>query len=77
MLCTCLKKRIEQLTRELTREFDDWNNTLYYSALFNPGDRWLRERTDEYFRRREILTAERHMLQQALDVLTHASGAQV
>ena len=77
MLCTCLKKRIEQLTRELTREFDDWNNTLYYSALFNPGDRWLRERTDEYFRRREILTTERQMLQQVLDAMNRAPGAQV
>ena len=77
MLCTCLKKRIEQLTRKLTREFDDWNNTLYYSALFNPGDRWLRERTDEYFRRREILTTERQMLQQVLDAMNRAPGAQV
>ena len=77
MLCTCLKKRIEQLTRELTREFDDWNNTLYYSVPLFPGPRWFLERTNEYFRRREILTTERDELQQVLDAMNRAPGAQV
>ena len=77
MFCTYLKNRIDQLTRELSWEFDNWNNTLYYSAPLYPGRRWLRERTDEYFRRREILTTERQMLQQVLDAMNRAPGAQV
>ena len=77
MFCTYLKNRIEQLTRELTREFDDWNNTLYNSASLFPGRRWFLERTNEYFRRREILTTERDELQQVLDAMNRAPGAQV
>ena len=77
MFCTYLKNRIDQLTRELMREFDDWNNTLFYSVPLFPGRRWFLERTNEYFRRREILTTERDELQQVLDAMNRAPGAQV
>ena len=80
MFCNYLNKRIQDLSRELYREFTDWDNMLTTAIKNRDRKPVVTQKTMEFRRRRDMLSKERDEFQQILDVmkpLKRAPGAQV
>ena len=74
--CIYLKNRIRDLSRELDREFADWNRMLETAIRNGGSDPEAQQKTMEYHRRRDMLRWARAEFQRMLDDM-EAPGAQV